>query len=497
MTEPIKISRNDFMSQLATAKLSVADLKADPRMTGVDAAKADLDGDGKISGKKELRALFDEVDRLDTNGSSESVTVVDKGSATATAAPMAAIGDLGRAGDIQRKANAASAGNDDILFIGMRDATSKESDALAKRGKSAGYNVTVIGQKSDVVSSGGKDYDMSTDAGMRGFADSLGLPKDRADQVYAALQKNPKSGRAELAQLAMVLNKGENGGTVPSRLVISGHHAGGEFMGDRGWLNDGAVQDMARAFPKGAAQVEDLHLAGCYAYGRNTMAKWTDAFPSLQTAWGYDHTAPGADSGATLHQSQWDSATRGRVGILNRSAAKGLSVDDEVLVWSKQGGYQGKGPPKSLDDLKKEVKSGESAYQNAFDGTTTISNPHEGSVRDYYNSLNDLRQHPDLPVGDRAAIDDKIDRTIRLLYTKDVNPGWATANSATLDKGYKAAGLDKPDFSKMNRKEALTAIDKYLKATDGKTDPDIVATRARMNELKTLDPVAIHKDWIH
>lgn len=496
MVESVTLRRRDFVASLSRASIDVATAKADSRLAGVDVEAADLNGDGKIRGERECGRLFEEIDRLDHNGSSSSVQVVARdGTATAVAAPIAAVGDLGRAAGLQRTARSAEPGNDDILFIGMRTETRTESDALARRGRGQ-FSVTAVGSDSSTVTVGGTRYDLSTNAGMRSFADSLGVSQAQADGVYAALQSNPVNGRDELAQLAIALARGENGGSMPSRIVISGHHAGGTFFGDNGTLSDRAVMDLARALPNGAAKVEDLHLAGCYSHGRSTLDGWREAFPNLQSVWGYGHTAPSANGGAKTHEAQWDSATRGRVGILDRTAARGTRHDDEVIVWSRQGGFQSSAAARPIADLRRDVAGGESAYNSALAGTTSISDPHSGPVREYYSALNDLAEHPDLPATDRPAIEDRRARAIRLLYFSDVARGWSGENSALLGRAYSQAGMTQPDFATMNRRQALAAINTFLDRTQASRDPDVLAAREQMIALRDLDPAKIRVDWI-
>jgi hypothetical protein len=64
------LTRNQFVDQLANKTVDTAALK---RAGANDLARADVNGDGKIAGAQEARALFDAIDRLDTNGTYASV----------------------------------------------------------------------------------------------------------------------------------------------------------------------------------------------------------------------------------------------------------------------------------------------------------------------------------------------------------------------------------------------------------------------------------------
>jgi hypothetical protein len=110
MASPVTLDRQDFVRQMGSAQFSVRGLEGDLRMTNVDVAKADLDKDGKIAGAQEIDALFTEVDKLDHDKQPDTITLLDKNKPTGGAAPLAALGDLGRAPQIQRLANQAIPG---------------------------------------------------------------------------------------------------------------------------------------------------------------------------------------------------------------------------------------------------------------------------------------------------------------------------------------------------------------------------------------------------
>ncbi len=70
---PTRLTRPEFTQALQDKKLDVEGAKADPKLAGLDVAKADLNHDGKIAGSTEAEALFREVDRYDRNGDSNSI----------------------------------------------------------------------------------------------------------------------------------------------------------------------------------------------------------------------------------------------------------------------------------------------------------------------------------------------------------------------------------------------------------------------------------------
>lgn len=72
-----KLTRNEFQQSLQGKNIKVADAAADPKLAGVDVAKADLNRDGKISGDAETAALFKTVDAYDRNGDAASIATTD------------------------------------------------------------------------------------------------------------------------------------------------------------------------------------------------------------------------------------------------------------------------------------------------------------------------------------------------------------------------------------------------------------------------------------
>jgi hypothetical protein len=110
MPPPVQLRRDDFVAQITAQSLDVNTLSNDSRMLNVDVGAADLDGNGAISGASEAGALFDAVDRLDRDGSALTMMLGQDGRARATAAPIAAIGDLANAPGLQLRANEALPG---------------------------------------------------------------------------------------------------------------------------------------------------------------------------------------------------------------------------------------------------------------------------------------------------------------------------------------------------------------------------------------------------
>ncbi len=219
--------------------------------------------------------------------------------------------------------------NDDILYLGTNTTPmpgpkgapvpqwQAERDALAWR--SGGKCTTITPSTASGVSAGGKTYDLSKPGDVDAWSKTLGLPADRAAAVATALKNAAPDGRDELAQIATVWAKGELGGSVPSRLVLSGHYANriADANGSNG-VNASDIQALAKAMPHAAAQVEDVMVSACYGGSQTQTDAWRSAFPNAKSVWTYgngghelrDKSPTGF--AAIEHLVEWEKETRGR-----------------------------------------------------------------------------------------------------------------------------------------------------------------------------------------
>lgn len=85
-----RLTRAELVQSLQNKKIDVGPAQADPALAGVQLARADLNGDGKISTPAEAAALFRELDRFDRNGDPGSVDLTDAAGAPTRAGAIAA-----------------------------------------------------------------------------------------------------------------------------------------------------------------------------------------------------------------------------------------------------------------------------------------------------------------------------------------------------------------------------------------------------------------------
>lgn len=379
--------------------------------------------------------------------------------------------------------------NDKVQFVAVNNSeahkSTLESDALSARGT----NVNVIKDSAvaDTVTTKSASgatvtHDLKTPEGAKAFALTLGLPGEQTQKIADVINKAGPDAKDEIANIAREWSVAEKGGQIPSRLILSGHHVGSGVYGENnGRLDWPVVGDLAEAMPRAARSVEDLMIAGCYSGGQSAMEKYQGMFPNAKTIVAYDGSSPGASSGATAHQKAWEQATRGSGDNINRAIFQGMRKGENVTVWSKTHGFDDGKPPASLDELRTNRSRNESQFQSAWNGTTPIEDAQRGPVRDYYSATQRLIQHPETPAAERKSLEEQRDQTIRLLFYGPVSQRFNEAYSSKIDAGYRAVGMDPPNFKTMTRGQALASISAF--------EAKLAAMPSRPGAANTLSPI--------
>lgn len=230
-----RLTRNEFTTALQDKRIDVAEAKADPKLAGLDVAKADLNHDGKISGATEAAALFKEVDRYDRNGDAGSIDTTNAQSpaaAFATAAMARAVFDVVEPGGLAPKDAALKNGLPAAALPVKRgangDAAVAVQYALARLGVEVG---TVDGQFGPGTERAVKAFQTSAGLTATGVVDAatvmaldaklaatdLRVPAARSGDALAFLQKaavelpklSPLSGPATWSNPAVQQKYGE------------------------------------------------------------------------------------------------------------------------------------------------------------------------------------------------------------------------------------------------------------------------------------------------
>lgn len=384
--------------------------------------------------------------------------------------------------------------NDDITFVGMNPQGQREAQRLARSGK----KVKFIGNSKtpDTVERNGKTYDLRTRQGIDDFTRTFGLPEEQRRKVADAIEKAGLGARDEIAQLAEQWAIAERGGTIPSRLVISGHSGGlgGIWGDDNGTISMDAFRALTAAMPRAAGQIRHLHLAACNTGGRQQIDQWRKMFPNAQTIWAYAGSAPGVDSGSESHLSRWERATRGMADDLHPKTVHGTRKGEFVDTWSSRGGYRLVAGA-ALEDLRRKHAGFQEELGKYERGEKTDSDPQRGPLRDHYNTIQQMLRNPELPENQRAELQREAARVLRLLYHSKVAENFAKHHGAALAEGYRALGLPVPDFSRMSRAEILAAIRDLERRVNESSPPEARRALELLRGLRDLDPKAIPDTW--
>ncbi|MBL8911375.1 MAG: LysM peptidoglycan-binding domain-containing protein [Archangium sp.] len=394
--------------------------------------------------------------------------------------------------------------NNDVVLVGMNESSAHEAAHL----KGRGVNVTHVkdGAVNDSITTRDAQgrtatHDLTTPEGSKSFALTLGLPAEQTQKIADIIQSSGADSRDELAQLAQVWAGAERGGQIPSRMVLSGHNVGSGTWGDHnGMLRFDTLGKLAEAMPKAARSVEDLHLSACYSGGEPLMEKYRAMFPNAKTVWAYTGSAPGSYSGATAHLSRWDTATRGTKEGLTRELAAGTRKGENVAVWSKEHGYLDGNARAPLADLQATVTRGQATFDRFSSGAEKVVDSQTGPLREHYNDVQRLLQHPELPAGERSALEARRDSTIRLLYySKTVAGNFANGYSAQIKSGFESLGMAVPDFKSLSRADALAKITEF-ETKLGATSPKPAAANTLLplltEGLRDLKASRVPETWV-
>jgi len=198
--------------------------------------------------------------------------------------------------------------------------------------------------------------------------------------------------------------------------------------------------------------------------------------------------------------ARWDSATRGDAGSLDRALADRTRKGENVAVWSAQRGYLDGNAPAPLADVQAAVQRGQPTYERFSRGDEAVSNPSSGPLRDQYNQIQRLLQHPELPRSERPTLEAQRDATIRLLYfTKNVAPRFQDTHGAAVRDGFGALGLSAPNFASLSRADAMRAVSEFERKASSTSPLPAAAQRLLpllTDGLRDLSSTRIPDSWI-
>lgn len=460
-----------------------------------DLISANQNGDGRISPDEAFRV----ADHRDRNGSGSSLAATSEtGSVTPAGAALAALDQLLAREDLQPPPGTDVQFNDRILFVGMNNPTlysagaQHEINELRKNGVDM---VTVTDSKAgqDKIRVGSVTYDLTTAEGRSGFVSTLRLSAEKAEKVAKALEGADAESRDELAGIAQHWAIAERGGTAPSRLLMSGHHVGSGVYGDgNGRISWTSLKALSEALPRGAAHIEDLHIAACYSGGEAKDTQYREMFPNLKTVWSYNGSAPGAGSGATVHEAAWERATRGRASDVSSTveSLKNRNIRKADVIYTN-----GNASVMNLAVLRSEVEARESVFTTHFDGSVVSASSQTGPLREYYNRVQSLLASPNVTGSERATLEGRRDVTIRILYYgSHIAPRFAQEHGAALSAAFQQAGLTAPNLATASRVEVRAALEALQNSTT--RTPEIESALSLLEGYYNLSSNVVPEGWI-
>jgi hypothetical protein len=409
---PESITRREFVDQLASdgGSLNINDLSpevaqklADAKVTAADLARI-AGGDAQISGKKEMGALFDLLDKVDHDHNSNTfVTSTDTPAGPAPTQAGAAFQALKQEVADRRLASHSEG----IVHLGMRPESDAEVRALENVTPASKGGVTAIrAYDSDGVVSitpGGRTFDLKTTAGQDDFkaalkAPPLGMSDSRADKFMDAIRNTRATSRDEVAQLGLAMHRIGTGELKADRLVLSGHGTGDGIFGNGGSVDNDTVRKLAEVFPEGAGKIHHLNLANCFSGGEETLDKYRSSFPNLKSVWAYNGFSPKAEEGAPVHLKDWAGKTDG--DDPSRVDPRGSNV----ATWNKADGRKGF-PQLTVADAEDAIRRTQGVWEDYRTGRKTLKEgEHDPQLDRFYERIQDALALRDLSPTRRAEL---------------------------------------------------------------------------------------------
>jgi hypothetical protein len=141
--------------------------------------------------------------------------------------------------------------------------------------------------------------------------------------------------REQMADMMQMFHAAESGQFKLERLVLSGHHSGGEMWGETAddellssFVPERDLTNLAKTFPKAAAQIQDVMFSACNTKEQVELCQ--RLFPNLQSVWAYEGFSPRIDQGSARHIKKWEKTTRDE-----HVPAKKDEMGN-TLVWSRK-----------------------------------------------------------------------------------------------------------------------------------------------------------------
>ncbi|MEO5705001.1 MAG: hypothetical protein ABIZ52_00755 [Candidatus Limnocylindrales bacterium] len=305
--------------------------------------------------------------------------------------------------------------------------------------------------------------------------------------------------RDQLADVMRWMHRAEKGEIVIERLVLSGHSNGVKLWGDQASGTNGApgkmlieqdLGNLARAFPKAAAGVEDIMFSACFSLNAVEIVKKT--FPNLQSVWSYGGWSPEIDQGSQEHMQEWSKATEGS-RTPNKSSARGSTA-----LWTRDKGYLVGDPnAAAAGPLFSECQTlWENIGEPMFVGAKDFAEP---ELRPLYYKLNALSRnvHADGMAKGFAAM--TVGKVLRLrFWVKKIRERFGSEHGPKLQPAYDALQVPPPNWTRLTRVGMKAHMDLVDRALESNKDPAVseLIDKYLRNGLWLLGEDIIDETWI-
>ena len=399
--------------------------------------------------------------------------------------------------DFVRNASKGPPPNDEILHIGMNRSPAPAEEA--KLSKLAKVTELAHSERAAAISVDGKSYDLAVPEGRAAFVgvfQARGMSEMQAQLVVAAIAQTNPPGADEMAHLALLWAKGEAGGTVPSRIVLSGHSSGTTIWDGKGdgELAFADVQRLAWVMPRAAAQIEDIHISACSTGGQAALdgnrEAWVAAFPNLKTLWAYNGSAP-LEGGR--HLAEWARATQGRATNLELSPSR---AREHVGVWDRSSGYRdGSGP---LEKARARQATADARFDAWMSGERRANGSDDPALVEDYRTYKALSTRSDLPPAESFELGAKADALLRVRYYDGaVRRELEREYGGMLAKAFREVGLPPLRLATTSRSESAARLAAFEEAAASRGAPSAEMMRALeiSMAIRNLDSDVIPTRW--
>ncbi|HEX6032767.1 MAG TPA: hypothetical protein VFY90_15150, partial [Tepidiformaceae bacterium] len=321
--------------------------------------------------------------------------------------------------------------------------------------------------------------------------------------AYSTILQTQPQARDQMAQVIKMFHAAERGDFRLERIVLSGHSNGVELWGDAAknfdpgkFLLDEDLSRLTAAFPKAAAQVEDVMFSACYTVSSIDIV--VRVFPNVRTVWAYAGASPAAGAGAERHISRWERETRGDQTL---GAKDGLG---KSALWTREAAESsddGRGFIRN-DPAKADMKQlRQSFYGLSLDAKEQI----QGQKPINLNILNNayfyaqmMLAHPELKdQAEREIIQRWVDVLLRLRHYDKICDNFAQTYAAEIKRAYAAIGRPAPAFSRLPRPALADEVRQFEEALNVSPNADAQAFYdSILRPFWKLDTTIVPATWI-